>query len=270
MHRETAAPTAMARRYGPWAVVTGASDGIGREHAKVLAGQGLAVALVARRGGRLEELAAQLHAAFGVKTLVIASDLATPEGVKAVVEATAALEVGLLVQAAGYGSSGRFLDHDVDEELAMIDVNCRAVVALSHAFGRRFAAAGRGGIVLFSSIVAFQGVPRAANYAATKAFVQSFAEGLQVELAPRGVDVLVSAPGPIRSGFAARADLQMGLAMDPEAVAGSTLAALGRGTTVRPGWLSKLLGWSLATLPRWGRVRVMALIMGGMTKHLPA
>jgi hypothetical protein len=62
----------------------------------------------------------------------------------------------------------------------------------------------------------------------------------------------------------------MGLAMDPDAVAGSTLAALGRITTVRPGWLSKLLGWSLATLPRWGRVRVMALIMGGMTKHLPA
>jgi short-subunit dehydrogenase len=146
-------------------------------------------------------------------------------------------------------------------------VNCRAVAELSHVFGGRFARQRRGGLVLLSSLVAFQGVRRAANYAATKAWVQSFAEGLALELAPFGVDVLSSAPGPIRSGFGARADMKMSMALGPEAVATQSLAALPRGGTVRPGWLSKFLEWSLMFLPRWGRVRMMSLVMNGMTKH---
>ena len=94
----------------------------------------------------------------------------------------------------------------------MIDVNCRAVAALSHAFGRRFVDRKRGGYRPDELLVAFQGVPRAANYAATKAYVQSFAEALRLELEPHGVDVIASAPGPIRSGFATRASMTMGLA----------------------------------------------------------
>ena len=134
-------------------------------------------------------------------------------------------------------------------------------------FARRFAARRRGGVVLMSSLLAFQGVPRAANYAATKAYVQTLAEGLRVELAPVGVDVLASAPGPVRSGFADRADMRMSMALGPQVVARVTLNALGRKTTVRPGWLSKLLGWSLATLPRWGQVMVITQVMNGMTAH---
>jgi uncharacterized protein len=110
-------------------------------------------------------------------------------------------------------------------------------------------------------------VPWSANYAATKAYVQTLAEALHLELAPAGVDVLVSAPGPVATGFARRANLMMGKALRSSDVARATLEALGRGTTVRPGWLSKLLGYSLAMLPRSGRVRVMSLVMGGMTKH---
>jgi short-subunit dehydrogenase len=145
----------------------------------------------------------------------------------------------------------------------------RAVVALSHSFGQRFVARGRGGLVLFSSLVAFQGVPRAANYAATKAFIQSFAEGLRLELAPRGVDVVAAAPGPIASGFATRASMQMSMAGTPVEVARDTLAGLGRTGTVRPGFLSKFLELSLSTLPRWGRVRMMAIVMAGMTPRMP-
>ena len=138
---------------------------------------------------------------------------------------------------------------------------------MSQEFAKRFAQRGRGGIVFLSSIVAFQGVPRSANYAATKAYIQSLAEGLHVELKPLGVDVIAAAPGPVRSGFAQRADLQMGSAQDAADVPAVTMSALGRRTTVRPGVLSKLLGFALSTLPRWGRVRMMSLIMGGMTKH---
>jgi hypothetical protein len=110
-------------------------------------------------------------------------------------------------------------------------------------------------------------VPRAANYAATKAWVQTFAEGLAVELAPLGVDVLASAPGPIRTGFEARANLKMSMALPPEVVARTSLDALPGGGTVRPGWLSKLLEWSLMFLPRWGRVRALQQVMSGMTRH---
>ena len=118
-----------------------------------------------------------------------------------------------------------------------------------------------------SSLLAFQGVPGAANYAATKAYVQSLAEGLRLELSPLGVDVVSSAPGPIRSGFAKRADMKMSMAGTPASVAQGTLDALGRAGTVRPGFLSKVLGFALAFLPRWGRVRMMGLVMAGMTQH---
>jgi uncharacterized protein len=259
--------TRLNERYGPWAVVTGASDGIGRACARELATAGLHLVLVARRQAQLETLAAELRAQHDVDVVVVVADLSTQGGVLAVTEATAPRDVGLLVAAAGYGTSGDFVDATLDDELAMLDVNCRAVVALAHEFGRRFVTRGRGGLVLFSSLLAFQGVPRAANYAATKAYVQALAEGLRLELAPRGVDVLASAPGPVATGFAARASMTMSFAQTPEEVARGTLAALGRWGTVRPGRLAKLLEASLKLLPRWGRVRMMGVVMRGMTRE---
>lgn len=102
---------------------------------------------------------------------------------------------------------------------------------------------------------------------ATKAYVQTLAEGLRFELAGHGVDVLASAPGPMRTGFAARAGLRIGAAVAPETVARATLAALARTTTVRPGASTKLLSYSLAPLPRPLRARIMGRVMAGMTKH---
>lgn len=259
--------TRLRARYGPWAVVTGASDGIGRAIAEELAASGVDLVLVARRKDVLDALGAELGSRHGITTRTLAVDLSEPSGPATVVRETTHLDVGLLVAAAGFGTSGNFLDGNVEAELDMIDVNCRAVAALSHAFGKRFVERGRGGLVLLSSLVAFQGVPRAANYAATKAYVQSLAEGLRLELAPHGVDVLASAPGPVRSGFAARASMQMSLVQTPKEVARGTLAALGRWGTVRPGFLARFLELSLAFLPRWGRVRMMGVVMNGMTKH---
>jgi short-subunit dehydrogenase len=257
----------LARRYGPWAVVTGASDGIGQAFARHLAASGLHLVLVARREAVLQQLAADLQQAHGVQCRVIAADLSDLAAVDRLADATAALDVGLLVAAAGFGTSGPLLDATLGEETGMADLNCTSVLAQAWHFGRRFAQRGRGGVVFMSSLLAFHGTPRAAHYAATKAYVQTLAEGLRVEWAPLGVDVIASAPGPIRSGFAARARLQMAQALPPEVVARVTLQALGRQTTVRPGWLSKLLGWSLALLPRWAQVRVIAQVMRGMTAH---
>lgn len=261
---------AFLHRYGPWAVVTGATDGIGLAFAEALAARGLHLVLVARRAGRLDEVAARLERAHGVRCVTLAADLSTHDAHERLEALTAPLDVGLLVAAAGYGTSGPLLDADPADEAAMVAVNCTAVLGQAVLFGRRFVRRGRGGLVLMSSLLAFHGTPRAANYAATKAYVQSLAEGLREELAPAGVDVIASAPGPVASGFGARAGMRMTRAQDTASVARGTLAALGSRGTVRPGALSKLLGWSISTAPRALRVRIMGGIMGRMTAHRPA
>jgi uncharacterized protein len=261
----TGRPTAWRDgRFGTTALVTGASDGIGRAFARELSVLGFDLIIVARRAEKLQELADELRAAHGTTSLVVPADLGMVDEVDRVLAEVARRDVGLFVAAAGFGTSGLLLEQPIAAELDMIDVNCRAVVAMTHAMGRQMAQRGSGGIVLMSSLLAFQGVPRSATYAATKAFIQSFAEGLRVELKPAGVDVIASAPGPIASGFARRANMTMGLAQPPTAVARATLRALGRKTTVRPGWLAKALEWSLAPLPRGGRVAILTRVMRGM------
>ncbi len=247
--------------YGPWAIVTGASSGIGREFARQLAAAGLNLILVARRQPELESLADELK----TECLVLPADLALRTEVERVISTIAGMDVGLLIAAAGFGTSGDFVDARIEEELAMLAVNCRAPMMLARHCAPRMAARGRGGIVLLGSIVGFQGVPRAAHYAATKAYVQSLAEGLHHELSPHGVHVMASAPGPVASEFGTRAGMKIGKAMSPATVARETLHSMGRRTTVVPGGLSKFLTYSLALLPRWGRVRVMQLVMQGMT-----
>src|SRR5947209_13497914 len=253
-------------QYGPWAVVTGASDGIGRAVATALAGHGFGVVLVARRAAALEDLARSLEARNGVATRVLAADLSLPDQAARVERETRDIDVGFFFAAAGFGTSGPFVEAEIEYELNMIDVNCRALVQSTHAFARRFVARGGGGIVLMSSLVAFQGVPRAAAYAATKAFVQTFAEGLARELKPLGVDVLASAPGPVKSGFGARAGMAIRSGHTPDEVVRATLPSLGRRTTVRPGLLAKGLEASLAALPRALRVRALERVMAGLTR----
>ncbi len=255
-------------RYGPWAVITGASAGIGEATARGLAERGLNVVLVARRADRIETLARELEAKHDVQTLTLTLDLAAQDSTAKLIAATADLDVGLLVAAAGFGTSGPFLSNDIDDELEMIEVNCSAVCAHIYHFGRRFVERGRGGVILLASIVGFQGMPHAANYAATKAFVQTLGEGLSRELKPVGVDVLTVAPGPTASGFAARADMNMGSADTPEQLVKPMLSALGRKSTLLPSVRAKFLRGAVLTMPlRSGRVWIMGNIMKGMTKH---
>jgi short-subunit dehydrogenase len=255
----------LKNRFGPTALITGASDGIGRAFAEALAARGVDLVLIARRETVLLGLARDLAERHGVTVEVIGTDLSAPGAVADILTRTADQPIGLLVASAGFGSIGPFLSLDAGSEANMVDVNCRSVVELTHGLATRMAARGRGGVVLFSSVVGFSGAPFSATYAATKGFVQSFAEGLAVELRPSGISVLAVAPGPVGTGFAARAGMQMGKAETPETVARIALRALSTGGTVRPGFLAKLLGWSLAALPRWGRARVMGQIMKGMT-----
>lgn len=198
--------TDLKDRFGHTALVTGASDGIGRAFAKALAAQGFDLVLVARRDHVLHGLARDLAAKHGIDVQVIAADLSAPAEVADVLSRTSALPIGLLIASAGFGSIGPFLDREPAVEANMVDVNCRSVVELTHGLATRMAARGKGGVVLFSSVVGFSGAPFSATYAATKGFVQSFAEALAVELRPCGISVLSVAPGPVGTGFAARGD----------------------------------------------------------------
>jgi hypothetical protein len=250
--------------YGPWAVITGASDGIGRAIAGRAAAEGLNVVLAARSAGKLEELAAELSGTHGVRTRVVAVDLSQPRGAATLLDAIDDLDVGLAVLAAGFGTIGALADASTTDELEMIAVNVTAVAHLAQGFARLMISRGRGGIVLFGSILGWQGVPGQANYAATKAYVQALAEGLHGELKPAGVDVLCVAPGPVHTGFAARAGMSMKSAATPDEVADAAWSALGRQLTVVPGLQAKVMTGALKTLPRRGRSAILARVMASM------
>ncbi len=257
----------LKNRYGSWAVVTGASSGIGNAMALKLAEAGLNLILVARSQAVLEQMGNDLCNRYGIEVRVIIEDLTMEMSTTTIVEKTNNLDVGILIAAAGFGTSGEFLNSELEQEINMLNVNCRSLLQLTWHFSQRFAKQQRGGIILMSSIVGFQGVPYAAHYAATKAYVQTLAEALHLELAPRGVDVIASAPGPTNSGFGDRAGMNMGKVLSPEEVAQATLKALGKQSTVLPGFLSKLLTYSLIPLPRSTRVWIMGNVMKSMMKH---
>ncbi|GAB2583131.1 SDR family NAD(P)-dependent oxidoreductase [Spirosoma areae] len=257
----------LRQKYGPWAIVTGATSGIGLELAQRLAEAGLNIVINARGAAALEQLAHTLTGTNGIEVRVVPADMSEPAGVQKLINETRELTIGLLVTSAGYGTSGLFVESTLTDELNMLRVNCEAVLAVTHHYSRLFAHQKRGGLILLSSMVAFQGVPFSANYAATKAYVQSLAEALARELKPSGVDVLAAAPGPVATGFGQRANMTMTMALTPGQVGVPILRALGRQTTVLPGFLTKLLVYSLRTVPRWGKVRIMQQVMGGMTAH---
>jgi uncharacterized protein len=228
------------------------------------------VVLAARNQQELKAIARDLRDAYSVKTTVVAVDVVDPSAAGRLEDQLSDLDAGLVVLAAGFGTIGAFTEAPLDRELEMIAVNIKAVTRLAHTFAQRLVIRGRGGIVLFGSILGWCGVPGQATYAATKAYVQNLAEGLHRELAKQGVDVLSVAPGPVHSGFAARAGMTMNSATTPEIVARSALAGLGRRMTVVPGFRGKFLTAALAMLPRRLRIRVLALVIRGMRKPTSA
>ncbi len=257
----------LKNKYGEWAIITGASSGIGFELATQLASAGFNLVINGRHLDRLREIEKQLKVSSTIEIKIVASDVAETEGIEKIIQSTQGLNIGLLVVSAGYGTSGLFIDSSLHAEINMLRVNCEALLSLTHYYSQQFVQEKRGGIILMSSMVAFQGTPYSANYAATKAYVQTLAEALAVELKPHHVDVLAAAPGPVESGFSQRANMKMSMSMTPQQVGVPILKALGRKTTVLPGFLTKFLVYSLRTVPRWGKIKIMAKVIGGMTEH---
>ncbi len=259
--------TKLLKKYGNWAIVTGATDGLGKQFAIQLAEIGFNLVIVGRRKNLLDELHKKLNQAHKVKCLAIDLDLSTNDAVKILEDKTKDLDIGLIVAAAGFGTSTNLIQADIGIEKQLIDLNCKGLMEISHVFGKKFAAQKRGGIILISSLLGFHGVFGTANYAASKAYVQALGEGLYFELRKQNVDVLTVAPGPINTGFAATAGMQFNMALKPENVAKQSIQSLGRKITLLPGFLTKFLYFSLSMLFfRNLKVLILGTIMKTMIK----
>jgi short-subunit dehydrogenase len=245
---------AFAERFGRWAVIAGGSDGIGAAFAWEAARRGLDVALIARRAEPLEALARALRAQTDAEVRTLPLDLTRPDIGEAVAARTRDLDIGLFVHNAGSSRhAAPFLDQDVENAGFLIDLSCRAPVALAHHFGRRLRDRGRGGIVLMSSMASLAGSGLQAVYAATKAFDTTFAEGLWVELTPQGVDVLGVLAGATRTETMLDQQPEaFASAMDPAEVARGALDHLGKGPSWIPGAENRAAARAMWPAPRVG------------------
>lgn len=234
---------AFTDKYGPWGVVTGASQGIGAEYARTLAEKGMNVVMVARNADKLSGLAKQLNQDHGVKVRVVAADLGNSQGVEQVKEGTKDLEVGLLVNNAGSWQVGQFLDNDIDKEVGSIGLNLEAPLKLSHHFAEAMSSRGQGGILNVGSLAGAHGVPGQAAYSGKKAFLNNFTEALHHELKGKGVDVMITNPGPVVGETSQAHYDQSKLPMQKvtaREVVSQSLGRLGKGeSSTIPGWLNR-------------------------------
>ncbi len=260
--------TEFKTKYGSWALVTGASSGIGKAFARQLAAKGLNVVVAARRKDRLDKLVTELENEYGVKARAVVVDLTAPGFLELIETAVSDIEIGLLINNAGSGVPGAFLKQSMASRTKVIQLNVTAPMQLAYHFGQQMSQRKRGGIILVSSISAYMGTPYMSNYAATKAYLLTLGEGLNVELKQNGVDVSVLVPGPTRTEMAEAegtdfSDMPNMMWMDAADVAAAGLNALGQKAAVVPGGVNKMMSFMMTRMmPR----KVASNMFGGMMK----
>lgn len=248
-------------RYGPVAVVTGASSGIGRSFAELLAAKGLGLVLVARRIERLELLATKLREEYGVHVMVCQADLADANAARQILDATSDLDVGLVVSNAGFGFKGAYASGDAGTMTDMLMVNCNTPMLLARGFIPSLQKRGKGGIILTSSVEGLIGCPYSTVYSATKGFLVNLGEGLWAELAQDNIDVLTLCPGatdteaPLLQGIDPKTLSNL---MSPDEVARLTLDNIENGPTFISSEHYKKTFDMLLSMPRRDALLAMA------------
>jgi uncharacterized protein len=237
-----------------WALITGASTGIGYELAKLFAADGYNQVLLARNEKRLREVAGELESEYKVSTRVLGIDLSRPESPANIFEALRDTPISVLVNNAGFGSMGSFAEDDLSNDVAMMQVNMRALVELTHLFVAPMLKRKSGYVMNVASTAAFQPGPYMAMYYATKAFVFSFSVALSEELGKTGVSVTALCPGPTPTEFQARAVIERAPGLLPstsaEAVARAGYRGMLRGKRiVIPGTVNKISSAIARRLP---------------------
>ncbi|MBX3271516.1 MAG: SDR family oxidoreductase [Sandaracinaceae bacterium] len=253
----------------PLAVVTGASSGIGADFARVLAARGHDCVITARREDRLRALAAELEKDHGAHVTVIAADLGEPSGASRLADAVFALgrPVKFLVNNAGFGVHGDFVEQDPARLAQMMQLNMVSLTELTHRFSQHMVAHGGGKILQVASVGAFQPSPYYAVYSATKAYVRDFSQAANWELRDKGVSITTICPGLTRTEFHEVADHIKPKSMDALMMDARTVAEIGvraaeRGrATVTPGLANKLMEWMI----KWWTPRWVATAMAGIS-----
>ena len=232
-------------KYGPWALVTGATSGIGQAISEELASKGINIVLVARKRPELEAKAAVLSSKYNIETQIISADLATEDGIDKVKTSTSELTIGLLTLAAGLEVNGAFETNNIQKEIKVVHININATLQLTHHFAEKMVANGSGGILLVASLSGHMPNPYFANYAGTKAYVLNFGASLYGELKPKGVDVTVLSPGLTNTPMTqdngvdwSKTPMQ---AMSPEKVAEVGVNSLGKKLVAIPGAKNKMM-----------------------------
>jgi short-subunit dehydrogenase len=238
--------------YGDWALVTGASAGIGLEFARALAREGMSIVLTARREDRLNEIAAALKRDHQVETRVVAADLAAIDGADKLADAVADLPIAFLVNNAGFGYAGRFDKLATERLRAMVVVNCVAPVVLTSRILPAMVKRGRGAVIVVGSVAGRQPLPLHTVYSATKGFDLLLGEGLWGELRGTGVDALVLEPGPTQTEFQSVAGESVGPNHGEPAsnVVEVAFDALGRHPSVISGWFNWVRANAVRLAPR--------------------
>ncbi len=256
-------------KYGPWALVTGASSGLGAEFVRQLAAGGLNVVLAARRKQNMDVLADQVQKAHSVQTRVIPVDLTAEGGCNRLIEETRDLEIGLLVNNAGYGMSGEYHALDPDRQANMTVLNCVVPVLLTNHYLPLMLDRGRGGLIFLASTAAYQPTPYLGTYGATKAFNLMLGECLWKEYRKMGIDSLALSPGFTRTEFtqvANIADAGPFREATPEAVVAIGLRKLGKRPSVIHGLINKIMIFTVRIFPRRTVIAVTGASLKGRTK----
>lgn len=251
-------------QYGPRALVTGASSGIGEVYARQLAAKGFHLMLVARRLDRLEVLAEELRAAHQIDVVTFQADLSQREALDAVSDKARELDdVGLLINNAGMSVNGYFLKRELKYHELLMDLNMRAPMILSHQIGQQMLAREKGGIIMVASVSAFYPVPFISQYSAGKSYLLFLGECLNEEMKRKNVTVQVLCPGFTRSEMTSGMEGRFRL-LEPEFVVKRSLDQLGKRTTVVPG---AFYGFMTRILPRFfSRSFMLKLAMKQMGK----
>jgi len=256
-----------ASRYGPWALIAGASEGLGAAFAKCLAEQGINLILIARRSEPLETLAVKLRDVHAIDVITKSLDLADEEALVSFI-GTLDADLGLIICNAAYSAVGGFFETPAEQLKQIIGVNVTAPMLITRLLAPRLLTRGSGGVILMSSLAGNQGSANIATYAASKSFNTVLAEGLWQELKRAGIDVVAPCAGAIRTPRyqqAASGPEPPGT-MDADDVASQALAALGRQPVVVPGRLNQFALFLMRRLlPRKTAIRLMSSSTRGLS-----
>jgi len=253
--------TDLYRRYGPWAVVSGASSRLGKAFCRHLASEGLNLILVSRRGHLIEDLATELTSHYQIQTIVLVIDLSESGSMEDLVRQTQHLEIGLWVCSAPFGGSNVYKKSEFNAEVQALKKDSLSLLTKVWQTSHLNYTNSRAGLLLMTTLGSFKGNSATAQECAANEYVVSLARELSFQIKSISVDVFAVAPSLLMKEFTKRAHPQIGLANQLSVVVASSLKLLGKSSALNPNWLTEIFDDSIKIVPKWGRLKKIAQVL---------